>query len=277
MDQEFLSGLPFYTEGPRAADGRLYGPDAPPMALGLFVDFFAEWVIDYNTTRPHSALGGLTPLQRWEADPTPVQEVPAEQLRWLLLADVERTIQRDGIHFGGLSFSAGELNGRVGERVQVRYTPHDLRQIEVFRGDTWLCTAYPQGALCDAERDAVLARRRADAAELGRRQQRTSRRARARLARITEPGTAEETTVISADTARAERGRRERGGERDIEARDRDLQCLARTDLLNLHREFEYWNPPDPSTPAPVEQLDDQHHPADPGGGPASGRDGDDR
>lgn len=71
VDQEFLSGLPFYTEGPRAADGRLYGPDAPPMALGLFVDRFAEWVIDYNTVRAHSALGGLTPLQRWIADPTP--------------------------------------------------------------------------------------------------------------------------------------------------------------------------------------------------------------
>jgi putative transposase len=188
VDQEFLSGLPFNTEGPRAADGRLYGPDAPPMALALFVDRFAEWVVEYNTARPHSALGGQTPLQRWEADPTSIQEVPAEQLRWLLLADVERTIQRDGVHFGGHIFIAGELNGRVGERVQIRYTPHDLRQIEVFRGDTWLCTAYPQGALSDEQRDAVLARRRADAAELGRRQRRTSRRARARLAPITAPG-----------------------------------------------------------------------------------------
>jgi putative transposase len=106
------------------------------MALALFVDRFAEWVVEYNTARPHSALGGQTPLQRWEADPTPIHEVPAEQLRWLLLADVERTIQRDGVHFGGHIFIAGELNGRVGERVQIRYTPHDLRQIEVFRGDT---------------------------------------------------------------------------------------------------------------------------------------------
>ena len=27
------------------------------------------WVREYNTTRPHSALGGQTPLQHWEADP----------------------------------------------------------------------------------------------------------------------------------------------------------------------------------------------------------------
>ena len=207
---------------------------------------FAEWVTAYNTARPHSALGGQTPLQRWNADPTPIQEVPAGQLRWLLLADAERTIGRDGIHFGGHTFIAAGLNGRAGQRVQVRYTPHDMRQIEVFDRDTWLCTAYPQDALPDAERDAVLARRRADAAELGTRQRRASRRARARLAPVTAPGEPEETTVISAADARAARRGRDRDGERDIDARDRDIQRLARTDLLNLHTDFDYWNPPKP-------------------------------
>ena len=250
VDQELLSGLPFYTGGPRAVDGQLYGPDAPPMSLALFTGHFAAWVSEYNTARPHSALGGQTPLQRWDADPTPIREVPGEQLRWLLLADAERTIGRDGIHFGGCTFIAGELNGRVGERVQIRYTPHDLRQIEVFRGDLWLCTAWPQGALTDEQRQAVLERRRADAAELGRRQRQASRRARARLAPITEPGTPEEVTVIPAGQARTERWHRDRDAERDIEARDRDLQRLARTDLLNLHTDFDYWNPPrDSGTP----------------------------
>jgi len=249
VDQELLSGLPFYTEGPRAANGKLYGPDAAPMTLALFVEAFAEWVTAYNTTRPHSALGGQTPLHRWEADPTPIQEVPAGQLRWLLLADAERSIGRDGIHFGGHTFIAAGLNGRAGQRVQVRYTPHDMRQIEVFDGDTWLCTACPQDALPESERDAVLARRRADAAELGRRQRQASRRARARLAPVTAPGEPEETTVISAADARAARRGRDRDGERDLDARDRDIQRLARTDLLNLHRDFDYWNPPKPSEP----------------------------
>ncbi|MFR9802819.1 Mu transposase C-terminal domain-containing protein [Pseudonocardia sp. RS010] len=249
VDQEFLSGLPFNTEGPRAADGRLYGPDVAPMTLAAFVDRFDQWVTDYNTVRAHSALDGQTPLQRWQSDPTPIQEIPGEQLRWLLLADCERTIQRDGVHFHGHTFIAGELNGRVGEQVQVRYTPHDYRQIEIFRADIWLCTAYPQGALTDEQREQVLARRRADAAELGRRQRRTSRRARTRLAPMTAPGEPEEVTVIDADEARSERRGRD-GGERDIDARDRDLQRLARTDLLNLHRDFDYWNPPEPADPA---------------------------
>ena len=115
MDQELISGLPFFTGGPRAADGRLYGPEAEPMALELFVARFAEWVAHYNSERLHGTLGE-TPLARWRADATPVREVPAEQLRWMLLADAERTVAKDGVHFSGLRFVAGALNGLVGEK-----------------------------------------------------------------------------------------------------------------------------------------------------------------
>jgi putative transposase len=237
-DQEFLSGLPFYTGGPRAADGHVFGPDVAPMSLALFVNYFADWVSEYNTTRVHSELGE-TPLARWSGDATPVREVPAEHLRWMLMADVERTICKDGVHFGGIAFVAGALNGLVGERAQVRYMPHDLRQVEVFRADEWLATAYPQGALSDDQRAEVLAARRRDAAELGRRQRRASRRARARLAPITEPGTAVmETTVITAGQARADWA-----GSVRTARRDDDLRSLAMTNLLDLHTDFAYWNP----------------------------------
>ncbi len=76
------------------------------------------------------------------------------------------------------------------------------------------------------------------------------------------------------NTARAERRRSERDrGERDWEARDRDLQRLGRTDLLNLHRDFEYWNPPDPATTPPpsvdVDVDEESSRAAQPAGDPA--------
>ena len=238
--QLFLSGLPFYTGGPRASNGRLYGPDVEPMGLELFSHRFAEWVTDYNTARVHGELGGQTPLQRWCEDATPLRQVPAERLRWMLMADIERTIHKDGIHFDRIWFIAPELNGLVGERVQVRYLPHDLRCIEVFRGDEWLATAYPQDELTEEQRAAVLDRRRADAAELARAQRRASRRARARLAPITAPGVVEDATVVTTEQARADRrGRARRDGGYD----DRELRRLARTDMLGLHHDFAYWNP----------------------------------
>jgi putative transposase len=224
VTQELLAGLPFYTEGPRTIDGRLYGPDAPPMTLEQFVEEFDRWVRAYNTLRAHSALGGQTPLQRWSTDATPIQLLPDADLRWLLLADEERTIVKDGIHFHGLIFVAPELNARVGERVAIRYTPHDDRRIEIFEGEQWLATALPQNALSPEDRDRVLEQRRADAQEQGRRQRRASRQARVRLAAMTKPGPVETTTVIP--------------GERDLSASegadDLALRRQARTGLLDL-------------------------------------------
>jgi putative transposase len=62
-------------------------------------------VRQYNTTRVHSELGE-TPLARWFADAIPIRTVPTEQLRWMLMADVERTVCKDGARFGGVAFVA---------------------------------------------------------------------------------------------------------------------------------------------------------------------------
>ena len=250
--QEFLSGLAFYTDGPRGIDGALLGPAVEPMGLELFVDRFAAWVTSYNTTRVHSGLG-TTPLARWGQDATPLRVIDPAALRWMLMADTERTVNRDGVHFGGVRFLAPELTGLVGQRLQVRYTPHDLRRIGLFRGDVWLATAYPQDTLTAEQRAAVLERRRADAAELGRRQRRASRAARAQLAPITTPGELEDTTVITPGDVRAERdGRAERSGRGDADAA---LRRVARTNLLDLKTDFAFWNPGVDPTPAPPAVL----------------------
>jgi hypothetical protein len=191
------------------------------MTLERFAAEFDRWVRHYNTNRPHQGLGGLTPLQRWQQDATPIREIPAEELRYLLLAGEQRTIGKSGIRFAGLHYLAPELHGRVGQQVEVRYLPHDRRQIEVFHAGRWLCTAKPQDALTPEERDRVLARRRQDAVELARRQRRASRAARARLAPITEPGPVHDVSVVGRDRADDER----RHG-------DDELRRLARTSLL---------------------------------------------
>jgi putative transposase len=114
---------------------------------------------------------------------------------------MERTANKDGVHFERLRFIVPELNGLVGEKVQVRETPHDLRQIEIFRGDEWLSTAYPPGTLSTEQREVVMARRRADAAEMARHQRQVNRRPRAKLAPITERGPVVKMTTLSAMNA----------------------------------------------------------------------------
>ena len=113
--------------------------------------------------------GGSDPEERWRLETRPARGLsPRAELRWLLLEEQTRKVAKSGIRFHCLDFVAPELNGLVGETVDVRYRPHDDTSIEVFRNGAQLCSRLPQGALGQAERAAVLERRRADAARQAR-------------------------------------------------------------------------------------------------------------
>ncbi len=170
MVSALLAELPQFTGGPRAASGKLWGAGVPVLSLAEFVERFDGWVRAYNREGAHSGLGGQTPEQRWRDDATPLRLVPDDELRWTLLAGANRQVRTSGVAFGGLDYIAPELNGLVGESVEVRYRPHDRRAIEIFRDGQYLCTAQPQGTLSEEERAAVLERRRADATVISNRE-----------------------------------------------------------------------------------------------------------
>lgn len=221
---ELLAAMPHFTGGPRDAAGKLWGSGLPVLTLGELVASFDAWVLAYNRQLPHAGLGGQTPLQRWTEDATPLRTVGDDALRWTLLGEADRLVRKSGIRFHGIDFIAPELNGLVGETVEVRYRPHDDRSIDVFRAGEHLCMALPQGALGPEERAAVLDRRREDAARQARLARRATRRARERLAPLTGPGPVEDLTVVT--TAKADSESASRDPER--------LRRAARTDLLGL-------------------------------------------
>ncbi len=196
IEQTLLCELPRWTGGPRREDGQLADQGAP-LTLQRFVSLFDGWVRAYNTERPHSALHGLTPLERWQADARPVASLAATQARWMLMPEVTRRVLKDGVHFAGLIYIAPDLNGLVGETIGVRYMPHDRRSIELYRNGRWLASAKPQGTLTSEDRARVLDRRRSDARAMAREASRARRRARARLEPMTAPGVPEDMTVIA--------------------------------------------------------------------------------
>lgn len=172
--------LPGFTEGPRELNGRLSGPlddrsaaragyeqeaadGADPAGLPLrwsvFVEQFAAWVTWYNIEHIHRGVGGRTPSEAWAEDPTPLRLVPEEELRHLLLADVGRTIQADGIHFRNLVYvcPAGLIRERRGQRVRLRYMPHDDRFVHVYLDGKYLTTCYPDNALSDDQAEQFYA------------------------------------------------------------------------------------------------------------------------
>jgi putative transposase len=223
ITDSFVAGLPCWTGGPRDHRGQLEAPGAP-LALAELVARFDAWVQAYNAARPHRSLGGQTPLARWTADPTPLRLVAPEDARRLLTARRSARVRRDGVHRGGLAYIAVELTELVGDDVELAFSPHDLRSVDIYWRGAWLCTAHPHDVLSRDEQQRILAERRAYADELRRRQRRARRRAKSRLAPATsqEPAPAEITRLPEQARASTERGAR----------REEALRAAARTDLL---------------------------------------------
>lgn len=109
IEQTLLQGLPGWTGGPRDERGRLV--DEPLLTLERFVAAFADWVVEYNTRRPHDGLGGRTPLDAWTSDATPVRSLGHEEARWMLLARTRRGCSRTASITAGGSTSRPSCRG----------------------------------------------------------------------------------------------------------------------------------------------------------------------
>jgi len=220
-----LRGLPGYTEGPKRADGRLFGSSKALLTMDTLIGEVEDFINDYNLERPHKGLDGETPLQRWEADATPLRVPSRESLRWMLLPREARKVHKDGVHFNRLIYFAAELNGLVGETIEVRFMPHDQREIEIWSDGEFVALAKPQNALSAEEVERFQQQKAEDAKRMNRLRRVASRRARSRMAPRRGTGDpAQEVVRVDRDEARRESATRV-----DVEIKD-----LAAEELLDL-------------------------------------------
>ncbi|MFI7005562.1 Mu transposase C-terminal domain-containing protein [Streptomyces sp. NPDC050145] len=126
--------LPRYTHRQKLSHGRPADPDAPALTFASFVAGLLTWVSWWNSEHRPAALGGRTPYEAWEADPTPLTDVAAEQLARFALEDDgrERTVTSHGVRWHRRDYIADWMVGRAGTRVVVRHLPHHDDLIEVF-------------------------------------------------------------------------------------------------------------------------------------------------
>ena len=175
-----ICGLPRFTEGPRDAAGRLYDT-GPALTLANLQHLVGEWVESYNRDWQHSELGGSTPIDWWRKDAGPINIPDDRELDWMLLARKGRTITTWGIRHENRRYIAPDISGRVGDRVQIRFVPHDHRSVEVFEPTgEWIATAYPQQSLTYEQEERMRDAARQDAIDLTRLRNRANRRARRR-------------------------------------------------------------------------------------------------
>ncbi|MDF3300093.1 transposase family protein [Streptomyces tropicalis] len=185
----FFSKLPRYTKAQKLDTRRRSGEKDPPLTFEGFVERFAKWVHERNTEHKMADYGGLTPLEWWNSEDTPLREVSAEDLHAFLLEGDRstRVIHGHGIRFQGRDYMAGWMTGRSGTRVHVRFQPHHLEQIEVFDADNrhHLGTAYLADRATDEQIEQVYQAR----TERARRLRRDLRRAEALRRRRFKPHT----------------------------------------------------------------------------------------
>ncbi|WP_372404116.1 Mu transposase C-terminal domain-containing protein [Streptomyces luteireticuli] len=164
---------------------------APPMSFTAFTNELLTWAQWWNTEHRPAELHGATPLEAWQADPTPLNDIPAEDVWSFTLEDDgrTRTITSHGVRFRNRDYIADWMTGQAGLKVTVRFMPHHTHEIE-------LCT--PQGRhlgtahLADQATDeqlAALRRARTQRARRLRDEVKTAEQLRhTRFAPATEPG-----------------------------------------------------------------------------------------
>ncbi len=173
LNKQLLKGLPGYKKGGDGDDGQplvapRYADQVDPskvLTMESFQKHLDKWLVDKNTTQTLHRLGDQTPLAAWADDPTIIRETPAETVRAMMAREkTGRVVNTEGIRFRGVDYIAPELGyyRERGLRLTVRYLKRETRFIDVFDGDTWVCTAIDRTLLTENQRRAILAGRERD-------------------------------------------------------------------------------------------------------------------
>jgi transposase InsO family protein len=93
------------------------------------------WIENEYHQRPHSGLDGHTPWSRWVEQAEAVRVLPPEaDLDWIFLEQAFRRVAKDGtLAVKSIRFEAGVRF--IGQKVQIRFDPYDLRKIWLIDGE----------------------------------------------------------------------------------------------------------------------------------------------
>ena len=205
----FLAGLPGYTGGAKERDKTLTAGEFV-LPLDVLLDELATWVRSYNCDRPHRSLGGLTPLEAWNTDPTPISMPDDALLRRYLLKGQRRKVRREVITFKDREYVARMLPGYEGRNLEIRYDPNDDFELELYDGERWIGTAVQRERATEVQIDEWV-HAHEELAEQHRRDKAAARkRARRRHRAMIDGSPSVETTNVPAKTPGAARDRRRR-------------------------------------------------------------------
>nr|WP_219537642.1 Mu transposase C-terminal domain-containing protein [Nonomuraea guangzhouensis] len=246
--------LPHYTGQATELNGAPIDPDAPALLFEDFVELLLDWVREWNVDLPKPALAGRTPLQAWQDDAWPVDDIPAKDLRLFMLEDDGRvrTITGDGISWRSRMYVGPWMTGKgnAGRKVRLRYMPHHDHEIEVFDAVTGrhLGPADLSDQASKQQVAAVLASRRTASKRVKQILKAAAKKRRVRYAAVTQAEPPRVLGALTSEEASAELQQAEQG--------ERPLP--VNPDLIPLRPPAAGWVLPRPPQQTPAPEQDDQ-------------------
>lgn len=232
-----FAALPGYTpkEPRRRPDRR---PALPPMSFQAFTEELLAWVTWWNTEHQPAELHGATPLQAWQADPTPLRDIPPADVWSFTLEDDgrTRTITSHGVRFRNRDYIADWMAGQAGREVTVRFMPHHDHEIEVCAPHgRRLGSAHLADRATPEQLGALRRARRSRARRLRAEAKAAEKLRQARFAPATEAAEARRLDAVTASDASRELARHQHS----------DLAALALPDLIPPAAPPADWATPD--------------------------------
>ncbi|MGC0423481.1 Mu transposase C-terminal domain-containing protein [Embleya sp. AB8] len=251
VETMLFTALPGHTpKQPRRRPDRT--PTGPTLSFRAFTAELLAWVHRWNTEHHPAGLQGRTPLEAWQADPTPLNDIPAADVWSFTLEDDgrPRVITSHGVAFRNRDHIADWMTGQAGREVTVRFMPHHTHEIEVCTPHGHrLGTTHLADQATDDQRAALRRARAARVRRLRAEAKAAEQLRHTRFAPTSLPADAQRLDTITApEAARAL-----------AQHRDGDLGRLALPDLIPPAPP-----PPDWATPDALKKTTRPAHPAEP-------------
>lgn len=204
IQDELLSTLPFYADGPRNRAGKLYGSEQARLSYGELCERVYAWVTHYNLQRPHSRLDGRTPAKAWEDDVAPLRTIDPAAARCITTPSKQVKVTTKGVRANSRHYVWPGADDLTGTEVEVFYMPHDQRSIDVYQAGRFVAAASPSDSLTPEETKAILAARQASKQKASDLRRSASRNQRVRFASMNSAAEPEPVTMLdkNAETVR---------------------------------------------------------------------------
>lgn len=131
------------------------------LTMDEFYEAWTNWLHNFYMVKQSSALKRqgekyTTPKSCFENEDKYFKAVPPKSFATILMMKSERKfVYNVGVKLGGYTYRSDELCTYINDYVDVKYDPHDMATVYIFRNGKQVCEAYSQELMVFASQHGV--------------------------------------------------------------------------------------------------------------------------